>query len=1209
MDFKGLLTGAWAKVEPKIESKVNQVIDVQFRDKQLIADVCAHLLKKYGNEVYYNDLDSYITSNHVIELLIQSIRGVSTIQPKVAREFKNSNTQKFLKYNPKYKSKKVIVSRISSILKEIFDIVHSGLLTIDPHSELGKIQRDLHITGDTLSGEHQEINAQLERVEKTVLSMQSMLSTPSVSTTSYEESEAKTEAVERFTKLIKEIEETYQQKHQYSNALAQYYALLQNIATSLAGHSKEQINKLICTLNCNIALCQSNLGLPKKALESLSAIPHEAAQTSKVYHLVYALIYVQQNDIANYQYALDHINAALQLDANYHNAFAIRQFLLAHIKTDELDDIVKELDDHYIEMLTAGTDRGKISEYYQFRGLINLHGCNYSLAINDFNKAMEYGYDQTIARLNIALTMYAEATNEVPKDCRLLLPPIDQSIMMKAVDALKDIIDALKGNVDYDDVRKRAAALYVSACSTLGKKHELTPLSDFIYEGQEYEQLRVLLLGAAEQPNDKQLGLLSQDDRLFILVRNLMRDNDAQACKEYIVGLIDTGVQSIPAPVFHVLLQVCLITQTPDDYWKYRQDAENYGIDSILCESMDACAYELQGNISGAKEIFNRIASQSTDDNILENALRFFLRNDCVEESRDLFLRMHNLIVCKAMYITDAEPFYREVTRFLISQKDQAIEKILMEIPDDLISKECKTQLYASYYSSVSNLGELYNCLSAMSCDSGEFENAFRMALCAAQLFKYDDALRICLALEKRTSNTEDKVKVFWLISDVFLLQDKKDESFSWAKKAHELTSQNPFDRSHQAFFARSFRCDHHEAIGEVVEYQKTHPVVVNWIKTFSISEENGDVVDCLKKAVKEFNPDHDSYEENEREIAKFYKQGILPFNAIHERYHGDLGRLFTFATDNKINIALGDNKTLLADINSIGTSIVIDALTLIVLAKHNCLDVLTNLDNVFINYRTSTMLQQAYISEGSLLSENILSWLQKSKNIVYEADGFVEEDNITQLFSHSFVSCCNIAVKNSVPFLYCDVIARKFQSVPGLNFFPQVTFVSIPAICNKMFATEPERLSDALYSFLQDCTFVSFRAETILCQIRKQNYVITKEYMAPFMFCDTACDMSSFARVYLGAIRQLVTEEYDAAVDLANIVIEDAVRIWRRGTYYRQIQMREPISEAAVKAYSIEQYIFEILRGIEDIFESLPKGASIQFDKLALMCGYRKEE
>lgn len=73
MDLMGLLSGAWAKVEPKIESKVNQVIDVQFWDKQLIEYVCAHLLKKYGNEVYYNDLDSYITSNHVSFLICSGI--------------------------------------------------------------------------------------------------------------------------------------------------------------------------------------------------------------------------------------------------------------------------------------------------------------------------------------------------------------------------------------------------------------------------------------------------------------------------------------------------------------------------------------------------------------------------------------------------------------------------------------------------------------------------------------------------------------------------------------------------------------------------------------------------------------------------------------------------------------------------------------------------------------------------------------------------------------------------------------------------------------------------------------------------------------------------------------------------------------------------------------------------------------------------------
>ena len=56
-------------------------------------------------------------------------------------------------------------------------------------------------------------------------------------------------------------------------------------------------------------------------------------------------------------------------------------------------------------------------------------------------------------------------------------------------------------------------------------------------------------------------------------------------------------------------------------------------------------------------------------------------------------------------------------------------------------------------------------------------------------LFKYDEALNICYALEERTENNEEKVKVFWLISDILLLQNDFDNSFLWAKKAHELTS------------------------------------------------------------------------------------------------------------------------------------------------------------------------------------------------------------------------------------------------------------------------------------------------------------------------------------------------------------------------------------------------------------------------------------
>lgn len=1206
MEIKDLFSFAWGKIEPQVESQVIQAADVLYRDKQVIEEVYAHLLKKYGNEVYYNDLDSYITSNHVIELLIQSIRGKSNVQPRIVRTFKTENARKFLRYNPRFKGNKVVSSRIPDIFEEVFDIVHSKLLILDPHSDLGKIQRDLRITGESLSDEHQGMNAKLDSIQKTVSSMQSVLTASGISDTATENMGTSSEIIDSYTKTIKEIESEYQNKHQYHAALSRYYALLQNIVTALAGHSQEQINALICTINCNIALCQSNLGLPQKAFESLSAIPDETASKSKVYHFVYALIYIQQNDIDNYSIALDHVNAALAIDSNYHNAFSSKQFLLAYIHPDRIESIVQDLDAHYSVMVSEGSEHGKLAEYYQFRGLINMHADKYSDAIEDFHHALEHGCEPMTTKLNIAVTMYAEASESVPRDRRLLVPPINQKIMIKAADAFKEVIALMEGNADFADIRRRAVSLYVSACSSLGKRHDLSPVNDYIYEGQDYEQLRGLLLGSSEKLTESQLSLLSSDDRLFFTVRDMMERNDAEACRKYIAELVDKEEQRIPATVFHILLQVCLITESSDCYWKYRKEAVSYGICGDLLDSMDACAYELEGDIPHAKDIFDRISVSSADDNILENTLRFFLRNKFKNDAKALFVRMHEMIISSSMYMKDVEPFYREANRFFIAEQDDIIPKILLELPEGLVSPKCKSQLLASFYSATNDSGKLYECMNDLDCAHDEFTNAYSMALCAARLFKYDEALKICYDLEKRMPNNEEKIKLLWLISDILLLNNDKESSFSWAKKAHDLTNQNPYDRSHQAYFSRAFRCNHHEAISDIMEYQKEHPVVVNWIKAFSISEDDGDVVTSLKNALNEFGPNHDDYEELEMNFAKLYKQGIVPIHTVWERHNGALWRLFDFASKNKLNIALGNTETLVADLRKVRKNVVIDALTLILMAYHDCLGVLDSFEHVYVNYRSIATIQQEYLSGEYPLISDILSWLKSAENVIFEADGFIDEENqIVQLFSANFMACCNIAATVDAPFLYCDVIARKLQALSGSGISPDVDFVSIPAVCNKFLALNPQRLSDVLYGFLKDTTFISFRPETILYQIRKQNYVVSKELIAPFMFCDTSCDMHSFANVYLAAIKELHSENLDAAYALACIILEDALRIWRKGTYYRLMEVNYPNLESVAKAEAINQYVWEVLQGIEETFENMQDNLACHFNALVSVTEY----
>lgn len=1210
MLFMDLVAGIWSKaVEPKIESHAVKLADVLYSDKRIQENVHAHLLKKYGNEVYYNDLDGYITTHHVIELLIKAIRGESGVQSRIERQFKRMNAKRFIEYNPQYKRNKVVSSRIPGIFGEIYHIVLTSVVSLDPHSDLGKVQQSVEISSETILDGQQVMDAKLDKILEAVQPKPPLLVPDGIADTATENIGKCPEEITRVTEKIKEIEREYQKNHRFQAALSQYYGLLQSVATTLVGHSQEHVNTLVCTLYCNIALCHSNLGFPEKAFESLSAIPEDAASQSKVYHLVYALVYIQQNDLENYNMALNHVDAALKIDPEYQNAFNTRQFLLAHLHPERMMESLHELELRYSDILSKDEDRSNIAEYYQFHGLINMYADLYSDAIADFKLAETYGYDPIYTKMNIAVTMYAEATAAMPRGQRLLAPAVNQKVMMEAIGILKETIDVLKGNVDYDDIRKRAIILYVAACTSIGKKHELSPVDDYIYEGQEYEDKRAILLGAFGRLTPSQLSLLAPEDRLFCTVRDLIDSGNQEACKEHIIGLIIDGSQSISAPVYHALLQVCLITETPADYWKYRDKANDYGISGELLDSMDACAFELDGNISQAKMLYDRIATSSVDANLLENALRFYFRQNLTGETRSLLLRMHELIVSNSMYIANAEPLYREANKFFISQRDPIIEKILWEVPTDLVSSKCRLELFASYYGATFNSGELFKCLNELTCASGEFTNAFTTALCAARLLKYDEALDICYALEARTENNDDKVKLFWLISDILLLMNDFDNSFLWAKKAHELTSTNPYDRSHQAFFTRAFRCNHQEALKDILDYKEEHPVVVDWLHKFSISEDDEDVVTSIQNALEEFAPGHASYMEQEKEVAKLYKQGIVPISMLLKRYNDDLLRLFAFASEHKLILAHGNFKMVMADCKKLGQALVVDALTLVIVAYHGCLSALDGFAQVYINYKSISMIQQLFLREGLTCLSDILTWFQTSSNIIFVPDGFVDEESpISEAFSSDFVACCGIASTYKVPYLYCDAVARDYQRLPWFGIAKDVEFVSIPAVCRKSFEHDQEKLNDALYSLLKDSTFINFNADTILHQIRKQNHDVSMELMAPFMFCTPTCDMHSFASVYLSAIKTLKDECPDAAVILASIVLEDAFKIWKRGTYHRQMIKSVSNAQAEYKTNAISEYVLEILQGLVLIFGVLPMELSKTYEVLSSKIEYLNE-
>jgi L-rhamnose isomerase len=155
---------------------------------------------------------------------------------------------------------------------------------------------------------------------------------------------------------------------------------------------------------------------------------------------------------------------------------------------------------------------------------------------------------------------------------------------------------------------------------------------------------------------------------------------------------------------------------------------------------------------------------------------------------------------------------------------------------------------------------------------------------------KYEEALLAAESLLEtiHENNIKDKTDVMWLISNIYLFMDNGEQSYEWAKKAHELTADTPNDKSHQAFLSRAIRTGRiDESFGEIIEYRKIHPVIVSdWMKEIQMPEEatGEELIRALNEAT---GYSHEDYEEIENQFVSLYKTNLFMPNSVVLRHYG----------------------------------------------------------------------------------------------------------------------------------------------------------------------------------------------------------------------------------------------------------------------------------------------------------------------------------
>ncbi len=1177
--------------EPVIE-KAASIIDNVYRDPKLEEKVLLTLKSKYENEPFYNSFSRFIEEYKVIEHLIDRFNSASTDDSLCESIFCEDNFQKFsgyYKYNP---SEEPIIHEAFSL---IFSNIYIAKVNIPHHSDIGKLQLDMH----TIANEN---NADITQKLNAIMSSINDLKNERMPL-KIDEPEKQEEASEKVKEFLKKVSDIgTNSKKSDEEVIKDYQILLAELAVELNNETRSQRNSVICKINCNIALRYSNIGNLEKAFDCLSKIDQDTAKASKTYHFVKAAIIINHCITEKYSDAAESINCALNIDKDYKQAVLLKAYLSALNKDATLQNIVDFLDNSFKDILDDKKDTSLIADYYTYRAFVfKEFGENYK-SIESHLKARAFGYDEAVCDYNIGISYYAIATEHLPKSERIWCGDIKFDELLKALEIFKKWIFACDAKMS-EFLRTRYICVYVSTCCLLGIKHNLSDISQYLTPKFDYETQRLIILGSDAAISEKEFSLLDDDDKTAAMISNYIRTNNITDIINFIESKSDEDITKLPQPIIYLLLQSCVIAKRVDLYDKFRSLTSTPS-DLSLLECLDGYVEEIKGNVDRAKALLDKHAKGTNDYNLLHNIMLFYARNNFDTEHSELLLRILNLKAQNKTYIEDTVFFYSHSITFFTKIKSESVVLFTEALENENnISTINKLMLLADYFSSVGEQSKLLEVLTQIYDMQPTYKNGFNKAISLLHLMKYSEALEHAISLFESLEKgmEEEKSQTIGFICEAYLHLGEDDKSFEWAKKAHDLFVDIPSHPSHRNFLAIATRTNHLEALKDTIEYKKTHPVVVGkWITEFEISKSNP--VESLEKALEKItgeNPEERRARDNE--FLRLHRKNILSNSMLLRHSNNSLSQYFYFAQNNKLHICDGNLQNLSYEQTLIKDDIFVDALTLIVLNKYKCLGLLNKIKNVHVCYSTINVLHSFVSSmEYNLYVSEVTDWLRNSKNVVFESNGFKTTTEIDEYLLEDMWVCCRASSKKSIPYLTIEHIVKKLQKFKLELFSDKLEIVSIPAFCYSVLSDNTEELWDVLYTLLEECSFISFRADTIIHQIQKDNYRVEEKSLERFFICNSDCDMVSFAQIYNAVIRMLLKDHFEASVMFSKMVVENCIKIWRRGDYYRNV-VKNIVSdpESQRREDAINQYVILTVYMIKQIYNDIPSEIQGKYNEL----------
>lgn len=629
-------------------------------------------------------------------------------------------------------------------------------------------------------------------------------------------------------------------------------------------------------------------------------------------------------------------------------------------------------------------------------------------------------------QLGVGLSYFSFATKDTTEKGYITFDKVDFDMLLEAVNVFEDILEQMKGKKDIL-ILKRMIPFYVNALEMIDEPQkviDLTMQTEYIegFDSEDVSKMKAhagLKLG--RNPEDLTEGLNS-NEKLKLDVTWLMYKGDHKAVVEIIGSIMDT--------IFiddEQMIAFYLISLSKTDTNKFKSMFEKYsnGRENEVRFRLIWIQYlESNGEIEVAKAKLDDLLKDSPNKVVVNDAYRFYKRHGYVKDAFDITSAVMDN---KFSVLRGDLPDFIEAHFFtLLNNKDyEELDGFYNQIDFEILTNKIKLQIEIEY---LNIKGEVIR--TAEKCvEYSELTSDYNIALKGACLYikggNTDNGIELLEdLLYVKNIRTSD---VYMQLAQAYVLKEDYDNAFKMAYQAKETDKDHYKSESHRFFVSLSLRVNRvDDSVRYMGEFHEEFPKN-DWIKPVTIikkDNEGNESVDL--EAINSVIGDRTPYN-TVREIYFSYQIGLSTYMKLLNETKIDHIFAEMRYLKRKIKIASGYIQLINEEAKLINDIILVDTLSLFVLAETDILELLEDFDKVFVTYSTIEFIQTSLLMNESKVYRKILSFIKNKSNIIIvpiSAVEIIHDDRFLEETCHNL----GYSINNKIPYLCVDFNVKEYM-------------------------------------------------------------------------------------------------------------------------------------------------------------------------------------